>query len=221
MSERKRAKRALENYQRQELNNAFRDVQVSTLGSDLMRDENARNMSTATDTIVQAGDRSIVGGLPKIVAQTNLANQEARKYLDDQAIKREYAIASDEQQIRAMKEARDNANISALSSQFNSANQNMWNGLKGLGSAVSDGMSMYSQAKMNDSRRNLFDLQAEAIKKHNDTLGNNGASTKAPFSSYGSPIEVVIPPNFTQDPNYMMNYDDYIQKYGDPFKPLV
>jgi len=176
MSERKRAKRALENYQRQELNNAFRDVQISTLGSDLMREENARNMATATDTMAQAGDRSIVGGLPKIVAQTNIANQEARNYLDGQAIKRNYAIGQDEQQIRSIKEARDNANISALSSQVNSANQDMWNGLKGFGSALSDGVSLYGQARESDERlKSLKNINKQLEQGNNSGLGLNGS----------------------------------------------
>jgi len=224
MKDRKRAKNALDNYQRQELNNAFENVQVSTLGSDLMREENARNMATATDMIAQAGDRSIVGGLPKIVAQTNIANQEARKNLDEQVMKRDYAIAGDEQQIRAMKEARDNANISALSSQYNSANQDMWNGLQGMVSGLSQGASMYSQVKGGDARADFF-------KNNNGKLDNNGVSRhfpnqnfaplNLPYSSFGSPMDVYIPPNFTQNPNYMMNYEDYTKKYGNPFNPAV
>jgi|GEM_PF-2103906 len=229
MKERRRAKRALDNYERQELDNAFENVQISTIGSDLMREDNARNMATATETIAQAGDRAIVGGLPKIVAQTNIANQQARNYLDDQVIKRDYAMGQDQQQIRAMQESRDNANISALSSQYNAANKDMWDGIQGLGSTVIQGVRAYGDALKLDKDLGLGRYKNEG----NSTGGANLFATNGysadpnspypqgvanpnfapPFSFPTSNYGINNPYNFSQD----MGYEAYVKKYGNPF----
>jgi hypothetical protein len=135
----KNAQRELNNYERQELNNAFEDVQISTMGSDLLREENARTSANLVDATQQGGARTIIGGIPRISATTNQINQEAAKMLDDQVLKREYAIAGDNARIEGITENRDNANISALSSQVEAGRQDMWSG---FGSALSSAAYM-------------------------------------------------------------------------------
>lgn len=125
----KAAQKELNSYERQELNNAFENVQVSTMGSDLLREENARTSASLINAAQLSGTRSIIGGIPKIVSSTNAINQEAAKLIDDQVVKREYAIAGDNARIEGITENRDIANISALSSQIDSANQDKWNGI--------------------------------------------------------------------------------------------
>ncbi len=128
----KEAQGLLDNYDRTDLTNPYEDVKISTIGSDLLREENQRTAAGLIDASRGAGIRGIMGAIPKIQAQTNLENKEAQKYLDDQVTRREYAIAGDKTNIRAMKENRDNANIAALSSQVEAGNQDMWNGITGV-----------------------------------------------------------------------------------------
>lgn len=137
--QRKAARRALNDYERQELDNAFKDISISTYGSDLLREENARTSAGLVDAAQQGGSRSIIGAIPKIVAATNEINQEAAKNLDGQVINRDYAIAGDNARIEGITENRDNANIAALSSQEQAGKQDFWNGLMGAGSAISYG----------------------------------------------------------------------------------
>lgn len=127
--QKKKAQNELNDYERQELNNAFENVKISTMGSDLLREENARTSGSLVDATRMGGARTVIGGIPKIVAGTNEVNQQAAKMLDDQVQQREYAIAGDNARIEGITENRDNANISALSSQIDSANQDFWNGI--------------------------------------------------------------------------------------------
>jgi len=135
--DKKDAQGELNAYERSALDNAYKNIQISTVGSDLMKEESQRTTANLTDATRAAGLRGVLGGIPKIQAQNNLANQEARKYLDDQVNQRQYAIAEDETRLRRYKEDRDIANIGALSSQVNAGKQDMWNGINGMYTAAS------------------------------------------------------------------------------------
>lgn len=135
----KKAQRELNNYERQELNNAFENVQISTMGSDLLREENARTTANLVDATQMGGARTIIGGIPRIVGTSNEINREAAKMLDDQVRQREYAIAGDNARIEGITENRDIANINALSSQVEAGRQDMWSG---FGSALSSAAYM-------------------------------------------------------------------------------
>jgi hypothetical protein len=133
------ANRALNDYERQELDNAYKDIQISTMGSDLLREENARTSAGLVDSMQQAGSRAIIGGVPKVVGATNQINQQAAKMLDDQFMNREYAIAGDNARIEGITENRDVANINALSSQAQAGQQDMWSGMMGAASGLAYG----------------------------------------------------------------------------------
>lgn len=135
----RKAQRELNNYERQELNNAFENVQISTMGSDLMREEGARTTANLVDATQMGGARTIIGNIPRVVGASNEINREAAKMLDDQVQRREYAIAQDNARIEGITENRDNANINALSSQVDAGRQDMWSG---FGSALSSAAYM-------------------------------------------------------------------------------
>lgn len=96
----------IENFEWQDLKNSFEDVQVSTLGSDLRREEAGRTTATSVDAVRSGGQRSIIGGLGRVQAQNNLVNKEIAANLDEQQKRLDYAAAQDDQQIRAMTEQR-------------------------------------------------------------------------------------------------------------------
>ena len=134
--QKKKASRALNSYERQELDNAFKEIEISTFGSDILREENARTSAGLVDAAQQGGTRSIIGAVPKVVAATNQINQEAAKLVDDQIINRSYAIAGDNARIEGITENRDQNNINALGSQIQAANQDKINGVMGLASSL-------------------------------------------------------------------------------------
>lgn len=102
----RQAQQLIDNFEWQDLENAYTNKQVSTLGSDLMREENARAMSTATGALREGGSRALIGGLGKVVSQSNTMNREIAANLDEQQKALDLAAAEDDVRIRSMVEER-------------------------------------------------------------------------------------------------------------------
>lgn len=147
------ARRELENYKRQELDNVQENRTVSTLGADRQREEQSRLTSTQVDALRGAGTRGLVGGLGRVEVGNQNVNQQIAANLDMQQKEIDAAIAQDEANIRAMRENRENADIAALSSQYQAGGQNL---NTGLGTAIMGaGMlgNQYAAMKGADSSR--------------------------------------------------------------------
>jgi len=123
--EKKQAQDALENYKRQELENVAKDLQVSTLGADRQLAEQARLASTQVGALQGGGTRALIGGLGKVEAGNQAVNDQITSDLDQQRKEIDRMIATDNANIRGMQENRENADISALSSQYQSGKQDM------------------------------------------------------------------------------------------------
>lgn len=210
--DKKRAERELNDYERQTLNNAYDKIQISTVGSDLMTQESQRTAANLVDATRQSGLRGVLGGIPKIQAQNNLANQEARKYLDDQVNKRQYSIAEDDIRIRGIKENRDIANISALSSQVDAGKQDMWSGIIGgfkgismLGNAVSP---------MMDKKLGLDKYGKE------DKIDINANNMISPTASMYGPNNYSAPPILANN-SYYDNNSSILNNYSIPQPPKL
>lgn len=163
--QKKKAKAELNAYERQELNNAFENVEISTVGTDLMREEAQRTTANIVDALQGGGSRGLAL-LPAVQANTNQVNRQIQKDIDDQIIQRDYAIAGEDSRIMGIKEQRDNQNIAALGSQYMAGEQNMWNGINGavvaagsLGNAVglksASTQTSTNEASVPQSRNNM------------------------------------------------------------------
>lgn len=117
------AQNALENHERQELENIADGLSVSTLGADLLREENARISASNIEALRGAGTRGIIGGSGRVGAETNRMNREISADLDRQQRQIDEIEARDRAVIRNMQENREIGDISALSSQI-TAGQN-------------------------------------------------------------------------------------------------
>ena len=162
-SDRKKKHQAeLDNYQRQDLENVVRNnVQISTIGSDYMAEENARGTATAMQGVQGGGARAIIGATQGVVNQNNQANREGRQYLDDQVIKRDYAIAEDDAPIRGMQEQREYQDLAGIGNAINTANQDFNTGLTGamnsamyLGSNLGGGTKSVNESVETDINGN-------------------------------------------------------------------
>lgn len=133
----RKGEKALRDYERQDLDasNPYEDIPISTVGSDLMREESQRTSANVVDAIREMGSRG-AAYLPGVISANNSATREARAYLDDQDIKRNYAIAGDNATIRSMKENREEADLAGLGNQIQVGRQDMWSGFRGLGNAA-------------------------------------------------------------------------------------
>jgi hypothetical protein len=126
------AKRALENYDRQEFNNIAEGLQVSTLGADLQREEQARLASSQVEALKGVGARGVIGGLGRVEAGNQMLNKQIGAELDAQQRQIDQMYAQDQANIRSMQEQREQQDIAGLSSQYNAGNQMMWQGIGGL-----------------------------------------------------------------------------------------
>lgn len=100
------AQKKIDAFEWQDLENAYTNKQVSTLGSDLMREENSRAMATATGALREGGSRALIGGLGKVVSQSNTMNRQIAANLDEQQKALDLAAAADDVRIRNMVERR-------------------------------------------------------------------------------------------------------------------
>lgn len=139
--EKKDAKRALESKKRQELKNVYEDERISTRGSDLQKEQQSKLEASQIETLAGAGVRGIIGGLGRVEAGSQASNRRIGADLDMQQKQLDQKIASDEASIRGVKESRDIADISALSSQYSAGNQQMWQGIGGMTQSAMSGIS--------------------------------------------------------------------------------
>ena len=136
--EQRDASRALNEYQRQQLDNAYDNVQVSTRGADLQREEQARLASSQVDALQGAGTRALVSGLGRVETGNQRVNLGIGANLDEQQKAIDQMKAEDDVRIRMMQENREQNDINALSSQYQAgkqdANMGMGNAIQGFGS---------------------------------------------------------------------------------------
>lgn len=142
----KDAKRALENYDRQELSNIAEGLQVSTLGADLQREEQARLAATQVGALQGAGARGVIGGLGRVEAGSQQMNRQIGAELDAQQKEIDRMRAQDEANIRSMQEQREQQDVAALSSQYNAGNQMMFQGIGGMAQSGMAGLSALGKA---------------------------------------------------------------------------
>lgn len=132
-SDKKKAKKALEALPVPELTNAFKNQQVSTLGADSMKQEAGRNTASSIDALRGGGTRAIIGGIGQVQANNNKVNADIAANLDEQQKNINMNVAQDDVNIRGLKENRYNNDVSALSSQINTAQDAK---MQGIGNAI-------------------------------------------------------------------------------------
>ena len=139
-----KAKKDLANLETPYLNNAFENIQISTVGSDLMKEQNAMTSANMIDSAQSGGVRSVMGSIPRIMGINNDQNKEARAYLDNQVQQRSYAVAEDDMRLRQMNEQRYQSDIAGLGNASGVAQQNIFSGMRGatasLGYASDNGL---------------------------------------------------------------------------------
>ena len=127
------AQASIDNFEWKDPQNAFRNQQVSTLGSELQREENARATATSTEALRSGGTRAIVGGLGRVVAQSNQVNREVGANLDQQQKQIDMAAAQDDVRIRDIHEKRQTEELEGYGAQLNAGMGMKW---KGVGDGI-------------------------------------------------------------------------------------
>lgn len=115
----KLAQSKIDSFEWQELSNPYKNLQVSTAGADLRREEAARNTATSVDAIRSGGTRSIAANLGKVQAQNNLTNADIAANLDEQQKSIDMMAAQDEAAIRGMNEVRQANELAGYGQMMN------------------------------------------------------------------------------------------------------
>jgi hypothetical protein len=141
----KEGQKALQDYNRQDLteSNPYEAIPISTVGSDIIREETQRTSANAVDAIRNMGPRG-AALLPGVIGANNNSNREARNYLDDQVTKRNYAIAGDNATTRGLMEDRENADLAGIGNEIQVGRQDMWSGFRGLANSAMYAMNNYT-----------------------------------------------------------------------------
>jgi hypothetical protein len=100
------AQSLIDQFKWQDLDNPYKDLQVSRLGADLQREEAGRTTATNVDALRGGGVRGIMGGLGRVQAQNTLLNRQIGADLDQQQKNIDYAVAQDDSRTRDMIENR-------------------------------------------------------------------------------------------------------------------
>lgn len=135
------AKRDLKAFQRQEFINPNEDIQVSTLQADQQTDANLSSTASSVDALRRGGTRAVLGGIPRVNESGILLQNMISQDLEKQDLARSYKIAQGEEDIRAMREQREQGALLGLGQQLQVGRQDSASGLTNL---VSGGLALGS-----------------------------------------------------------------------------
>lgn len=136
------AKKAINNFQRQDLDNPYKDIQISTVKSEQQTEANNVNFATSVDALQRGGTRAVITGIPRINQQNILLQNIISADLDRQDKERQRLIARGEENIRAIRENRETRALGGLGQQLQTASQDSASGVSNL---VSTGLSLGSE----------------------------------------------------------------------------
>jgi hypothetical protein len=137
-----KAKKALENFQRQELKNVTEGMRVSTLGAELQTQEAQRRFATGVEALRSGGVRGVVGGLTGMEQQQQQLQRQISADLDQQQQAIEQARVQEEANIRSMTEQRESSQIAGLGAEIAAGRQQVNAGLTGLGQTALSAATM-------------------------------------------------------------------------------
>lgn len=175
-SQKRKYDKLIQNYERQELNNLADNLQLSTYGSDLIREETARSLAGGFDALRQSGSRALIGGAGRAVASSAQANRRAALDLDRQQQQRQYSILRENQAIRGMQERREEDDLAGMGAMREAGVQNMWNGIGDLAQ-----VGMYAARNMGrEFNPNVDTVNTISPKGVNDLSGTVDNTIEAP-----------------------------------------
>lgn len=145
----KRAKKALQNFKRQELSQT-EGLRVSTLGAELQTEAALQRQATSVDALQAGGVRGLVGGLGRVEAAQGQQQRQISADLDRQQMQIERMQFQEAQSLRQMQESRENFQVGALMSEQQAGQQAVTAGLTQIGSAAMSGLTSMDSMQAKD-----------------------------------------------------------------------
>ena len=141
------ARRALDQYQRQNLKNITEGMRVSTLGAELQTQEAQRRFATSVEALRAGGIRGVVGGLGQQEQQQQMLQQQISADLDKQQAQIEMMRAEDEARIRAIQEQRQTQEIAGLGTEMAIGKEQMFSGIGDIASTAMNAAATFTSYK--------------------------------------------------------------------------
>lgn len=143
----KRAQNSIDNFQWDDLTNPYKDLQVSTLGSDLQTEQANINTASTTQALRAGGTRALVGGLGRQQALNNTLNKEIAAGLDKQQTEIDFAAAGQDARNQVMVEKRQTDELAGFGAQLGAGQQLKFGGLADIaGTALAVGQTDFGAA---------------------------------------------------------------------------
>ncbi len=109
----------IENFEWQDLSNPYRDIAISTAGTDAATENLATNSATAAEALRKGGTRGILGGIGKVQANANAVNTEIAANLDMQQKNKDFAAAGQDVANQNMMEKRQANELAGYGQMMN------------------------------------------------------------------------------------------------------
>lgn len=134
----RRARKAIENYDRQEITNLSTGLKVSTKGADLAKQELARTNATTVSALKEGGVRALMGGLPKVQESTVDQLSKIGADLDEKVMDVQLQEVAGAEKARDMIERREEGDLGGLGQQLNTGQQTVASGLAGFAGSMGE-----------------------------------------------------------------------------------
>ncbi len=143
----RKAKKALENYKRQELKNVAKDLRVSTLGAEMQTLAAQRQAKDTVRALGMGGVRGVVGGAKDLQAGQQQVQQSISADLDRQQTNIQQIQMKEEQNIRGMQEKREEGEIAGLGQELAEGREATMAGIAGVAGSVTGALGALPDAK--------------------------------------------------------------------------
>lgn len=184
--QKKEAQEAINNFKSQELTNSFKDLQVSTLGADLVAEQSGSATATTIDALQKGGSRALAAGAGNVVAANVNMNREAAADLDRQQKEINMRAAMEDQELQKMQEDRERAELAGLGNQLDVANQGLQNGAATALTSMGTGIEGINNAKLLTQNEKLMKARGYTFDSDNKTPNPNGNIFQRTMKTFGS-----------------------------------
>lgn len=140
----KRAKRDLENYQRQEVTDLANNLRVSTLGAEMQQEGLAQSESTAVDALQATGARGVIGGISGVQKNRAQAEQRIAAGTDQQMANLEMTKYQEKVRGFNVTESRQNQDIAGMANEMQAGRAAVQQGLGTIAGGVTSAATAYS-----------------------------------------------------------------------------
>lgn len=207
----RQAQQAIEDYQRQQLENPYANLQASTAGADLQRQDLARSVATFADNAALGGSRAIVGLMPNVLQQQIAQEQKIAADLDQQYIQNQQLAAQGQGMVQQMQEQREKDDLLGLGQSYQTARAEQGAGYQAIGQAgLGIGMAAAGGLFKGTPQPNNM-MGNTGIYKQNGVGNNLNLLQGAQVSYANNSNGLIFPQNNIQAPQINPFYKPYLQ----------